>query len=70
VFGSTNVFEVEGNLKIDFRLPFSLSGVPEVQTFIGREKELTNIGEALQGDGSRRRVVLLQGLGGIGKTYL
>jgi hypothetical protein len=55
---------------MDFRLPFSLSGVPEVQTFIGRQKELTDIGEALQGDGSRRRVVLLQGLGGIGKTQL
>jgi hypothetical protein len=55
---------------MDFRLPFSLSGVPEAQVFIGREKELTKIREAFQGDGSRRRVVLLQGLGGIGKTQL
>jgi hypothetical protein len=31
---------------------------------------LTNIEEPLQGDGSRRKVVLLQGLGGIGKTQL
>jgi AAA+ ATPase superfamily predicted ATPase len=38
--------------------------------FIGREKELTSMREALQGDGSRRKVVLLQGLGGIGKTQL
>jgi hypothetical protein len=55
---------------MDFHIPFSLSGVPEVQTFVGRQKELTAIGEALQRDGSRRRVVLLQGLGGIGKTQL
>jgi hypothetical protein len=41
-----------------------------VQVFIGREKELTDIEEALQGDGPRRKVVLLQGLGGIGKTQL
>jgi hypothetical protein len=31
---------------------------------------LTKIREAFQGDGSRREVVLLQGLGGIGKTQL
>jgi adenylylsulfate kinase-like enzyme len=55
---------------MDFHLPFSLSGVPEVQKFIGRQKEMTNIREALEGDGSRRKVVLLQGLGGIGKTQL
>jgi hypothetical protein len=55
---------------MDFELPFSLSGVPEAQVFVGREKELTEIEEALLGDGSRRRVVLLQGLGGIGKTQL
>jgi hypothetical protein len=55
---------------MDFYLPFSLAGVPEVQTFVGRKKELTEIGEALQGDGLRRKVVLLLGLGGIGKTQL
>jgi hypothetical protein len=57
-------------VKTEFHLPFSLSGVPEVQTFVGRQKELTDIEEAHQGDGSRRKVVLLQGLGGIGKTQL
>jgi hypothetical protein len=55
---------------MDFELPFSISGVPEAQVFIGREKELTDIEEAFQGDGSQRKVVLLQGLGGIGKTQL
>jgi hypothetical protein len=55
---------------MDFSLPFSLSGVPEAQVFIGRQEELTDIREALQCDGFRRKVVLLQGLGGIGKTQL
>jgi hypothetical protein len=55
---------------MEFYLPFSLSGVPEAQTFVGREKESTDIQEAFQGDGSRRKVVVLKGLGGIGKTQL
>jgi hypothetical protein len=55
---------------MEFSLPFSLSGVPEAHTFVGREKELTDMQEALQGDGCRRKVVVLQGLGGIGKTQL
>jgi hypothetical protein len=55
---------------MDFHVPFSLSGVPKVQKFIGRQKEMTDIREALRGDGSQRKVVLLQGLGGIGKTQL
>jgi hypothetical protein len=61
---------VERSVPTDFELPFSLSGVPEAQVFIGRKKERTDIEEALQGDGTRRRVVLLHGLGGIGKTQL
>lgn len=54
----------------DFSVPFSLSGVPEIENFVGREKLLIEIKEAFQGDGSDRKTVLLQGLGGIGKTQL
>lgn len=57
-------------MKEDFSVPFSLSGVPEVQEFIGRKEELIRIKQAFQGDGSQRKVVLLHGLGGIGKTQI
>jgi AAA ATPase domain len=53
----------------DFSVAFSLSGVFEIQYFVARETELTEIHRALRGDGSRRSVVL-HGLGGIGKTQL
>jgi AAA+ ATPase superfamily predicted ATPase len=55
---------------MDFSLPCSFSEFPDAHTFVGREKELADIREALQGDASRRYVVVLQGLGGIGKTQL
>ncbi len=54
----------------DFSIPFSLFGVRKVQEFVGRKKELIRIKEAIQGDGSQRKVVVLHGLGGIGKTQL
>ncbi|SLM34902.1 P-loop containing nucleoside triphosphate hydrolase [Lasallia pustulata] len=57
-------------LKEDFTVPFSLSGIPETENFVGRKEELAKIKEAFQGDGSQRTVVLLHGLGGIGKTQL
>ncbi len=57
-------------MKKNVSVHFSLSEVPEVQEFVGRKKELTRIKEAFQGDGSQRKVVLLHGLGGIGKTQL
>ena len=53
-----------------FSLPFSLSGVPEIDQFVGRTEELFEINEVFQGDGSQRKVVILHGLGGIGKTQL
>ena len=37
---------------------------------MGRKEELITIKEAFQGDGSQRKVVILHGLGGIGKTQL
>lgn len=53
----------------DFSVPFSLSDVSNVEHFVAREDELSEIHKTLIGDGSRR-VVVLHGLGGIGKTYL
>lgn len=57
-------------MKEDFSIPFSLSGVPEIERFVGRKEELSKIKEAFEGDGSQRKIVLLHGLGGIGKTQL
>ncbi|KAI1108081.1 kinesin light chain [Nemania sp. NC0429] len=53
----------------EFSLPFSLHGVPEIEHFVAREQELTEMRDALRSDGSRRAVVL-HGLGGMGKTQL
>lgn len=58
------------NVKEDFSITFSLSGIPEIDQFVGRKEELNKIKEALQGVESRRKVVLLHGLGGIGKTQV
>ncbi|MCJ1271049.1 hypothetical protein MMC22_010948 [Lobaria immixta] len=57
-------------VKESFSLPFSLSGVPEIDEFVGRKEELFKINEAFQGNGSQRKVVILHGLGGMGKTQL
>jgi hypothetical protein len=54
----------------EFSLPFSLYRVPEIEEFVGRTVELSKIEEAFQRDGSERTVVVLHGLGGIGKTQL
>ncbi|RYP33640.1 hypothetical protein DL768_011088 [Monosporascus sp. mg162] len=55
--------------EIDKALKGSLSGVPEIEHFVAREQELAEMRKALNSDGSRR-VVVLHGLGGIGKTQL
>ena len=60
----------QADMKENFSLPFSLSGVPEIDQFVGRKEELHQINEAFQGNGSQRKVVILHGLGGIGKTQL
>ncbi|MCJ1426602.1 hypothetical protein MMC29_004505 [Sticta canariensis] len=54
----------------NFDVSFSLTGVPEIENFVGRDKELIEIKGVFQGDGSHRKTVILQGLGGIGKTQL
>ena len=58
-----------GTKREDFSVAFSLSDVSEVEQFVAREEELTEINRTLRGDGSRR-ITVLQGLGGIGKTQL
>lgn len=60
----------QADMKEDFSLPFSLSGVPEIHQFVGRKEELHKMNEAFQGNGSLRKVVILHGLGGMGKTQL
>lgn len=58
----------QANVKENFSVPFSLFGVPEVQELIGRKEELNRIKKSFQGNGLQREVVILHGLGGIGKT--
>lgn len=60
-----------GNLGVShqtFSLPFGVE-VTETQHFVGRTSELDQIHKALRSNGDRRTVIL-QGLGGIGKTQL
>lgn len=52
----------------DFSVTFSLYNISEIEHFVAREEELTEIHDTLTGDG--RRTVILHGLGGIGKTQL
>ncbi len=53
-------------------IPFSLAEVSETEHFVARQEELADICMALSGHGGdgSRRTVILQGLGGIGKTQL
>ncbi|RYC54279.1 hypothetical protein CHU98_g11933 [Xylaria longipes] len=59
----------KGSEHNDFSITVSLSDVPDIPYFVTRERELAEIRRKLSSDGSRRAVVL-QGLGGIGKTQL
>lgn len=52
-----------------FAIPFGISEATETQNFVGRREELAEIHEHLQYDNSRR-IVVLHGLGGMGKTQL
>jgi hypothetical protein len=53
-----------------FSVAFSLSDVVETEQFVAREKELTEIHITLSGGDGSRRIAILHGLGGIGKTQL
>jgi AAA+ ATPase superfamily predicted ATPase len=52
----------------EFSAVFSLSNITDIEKFVGREEELAEIHNNLNGDG--RSTVVLHGLGGIGKTQL
>ncbi|KAF1810343.1 kinesin light chain 1 [Eremomyces bilateralis CBS 781.70] len=53
----------------DFSVGFSLADASETEHFVVRETELKEIHQTLSGDGIRR-IAVLHGLGGIGKTQL
>ncbi|KAL4759686.1 uncharacterized protein BDW70DRAFT_161387 [Aspergillus foveolatus] len=54
-----------------FHIPLDLSAVPAIEEFIGREDELNHLRDYLKpGSSHTRRVAVLHGLGGIGKTQL
>ncbi|KAL2126192.1 hypothetical protein VTI74DRAFT_1511 [Chaetomium olivicolor] len=52
-----------------FGISFSLSEISEVHHFVAREEELAGIHKVL-GEGGGRRIVVVHGLGGMGKTQL
>ncbi|KAL2782503.1 hypothetical protein BJX66DRAFT_331145 [Aspergillus keveii] len=55
----------------EFHIPLDLTGVPAIEEFIGREEELSCLWEYLRPTSARtRKVAVLHGLGGIGKTQL
>ncbi|RYO79958.1 hypothetical protein DL764_009955 [Monosporascus ibericus] len=58
----------EINKALKGKLP-SISGVPEIEHFVAKEQELAEMRRTLSSNGSRR-MVMLHGLGGIGKTQL
>ena len=51
-------------------MPFSLKGIPAINQFIGRQEDLKRIKDLFDKAPSRRKVVVLCGMGGIGKTQL
>ncbi|KAL2851636.1 hypothetical protein BJX68DRAFT_65137 [Aspergillus pseudodeflectus] len=54
-----------------FAVPFDLTAVPVTENFLGRQDELDNLWQYLQPKSSQsRKVAILLGLGGIGKTQL
>ncbi|KAN0067835.1 TPR-like protein [Elaphomyces granulatus] len=59
----------KGPKQEDFSVAFNLPNVSEIEQFVAREEELAEIDRTLRGDCSRR-IVVLHGLGGIGKTQL
>ncbi|PSN58549.1 hypothetical protein BS50DRAFT_538593 [Corynespora cassiicola Philippines] len=67
--GSCRLAHNDGKHKIDF----SLRGVPVVSRFVARDAEMRELERLLIRDGPatrRRNVVVIHGLGGIGKTQL
>lgn len=54
-----------------FRVPQDLTAVPMITNFVGRQDELDNLWQLLKPtDSPSRKITILHGLGGIGKTQL
>ncbi|KAJ5773565.1 hypothetical protein N7457_008461 [Penicillium paradoxum] len=54
-----------------FKVPLDLTAVPVIQNFVGRQDELDSLWQSLQPKkSSSRKVAILHGLGGMGKTQL
>ncbi|MCJ1453499.1 hypothetical protein MMC28_003846 [Mycoblastus sanguinarius] len=64
------IAEAQTNTEDRFSIPFNLSAVPAIEQIVGRKEELIKIKNLFQDDKPQRKVVLLYGLGGIGKTQL
>jgi ATP/maltotriose-dependent transcriptional regulator MalT len=54
-----------------FDIPLDLTAVPAIEDFVGRQGELDRLWHQLQpGSSQPRKVTILHGLGGMGKTQL
>ena len=56
-----------------FRVPFSLRGIPVMDKFVGRDAEITRLAQLMissSTDDLRRKVCVLHGIGGVGKSQL
>ena len=67
---NSNKVVAQTNTEDRFSIPFNLSAVPAIEQFVGRKEELIKIKELFRVGRPQRKVVLLYGLGGIGKTQL
>ena len=65
---------VKAMFQAEFTLPFSLEGIPVVKEFVGRDEELAALKDGLmpiqETKKPRRRIIIVHGLGGMGKTQL
>ena len=53
-----------------FRISFSLKSIPAMNKFVGRDAEINQLEQKLLPGSVRRKVFVLHGLGGMGKTQL
>ena len=56
-----------------FHVPFSLRGIPVMDKFVGRDTEITQLARLMissSADDIRRKVCVLHGIGGVGKSQL
>ncbi|CAI7645854.1 unnamed protein product [Penicillium manginii] len=64
-------YDTSTNSAHRFRIPLDLTAVPVIESFLGREAELDRLWQYLQPKNAQsRKVAILHGLGGIGKTQL